>query len=114
MDDFELRLKSVPLARPSDQMKRRIFGTGPGRPRITVVFRRRIPLGWAALIALFAGLAGMYIQKWVSGPTPLPSKEIIVQIIKAPSERNPFDFTEPAADFMPGELTGRIETPEEI
>jgi hypothetical protein len=114
MDDFELRLKSVPLARPSEEMKRRIFGTGPGRPRITEVFRRRIPLGWAALIALFTGLAGMYLSQWLSGPAPLPSEMVIVQIIEAPSEQNPFDFTEPAADFMPGELTGRIETPKEI
>jgi hypothetical protein len=95
-------------------MKRRIFGTGPGRPRITVVFRRRIPLGWAALIALFAGLAGMYIQKWVSGPTPLPSEMVIVQIIEAPSDRNLFDFTEPAADWMPGKLSVEAQGPKEI
>jgi len=114
MDDFEARLKSVPLARPSDAMKKRIFGMGAGRSKFIEAFRVRVPLAWAALFALFAGLAGMYLSQWLKGPVPAPSKVVYVQIIKAPSDRNPFDFTEPAADFMPGELTGRIETPKEI
>jgi len=113
MDDFELRLKKLPLAKPSSDMKRRIFGGEPSGPGIISIFRRRIPLGWAALIALFAGLMGMYISPWLR-PAPLPAKAVIVQIIKAPSERNPFDFTEATAEFMPGELTVKVKAPEEI
>jgi hypothetical protein len=94
-------------------MKRRIFGAEPSGPRMVAIFRRRIPLGWAALIALFAGLAGMYISPWLK-PAPLPAKAVIVQIIKAPTERNMFDFSEPAAEFMPGKLSVRVEPPEEI
>jgi len=114
MDDFEMLLKSVPLARPSETMKKRIFGTGSDRPRIVEVFRRRIPLGWAAMFALFTGLAGMYLSQWLRPPASLPAQPVIVQIIKAPSERNPFNFAEPAADWLGGELTGRVLAPEEI
>ena len=110
MDDFELRLKRVRVSRPSGELKKRIFGERSG---IISIFRRRIPLGWAALIALFAGLMGMYISPWLR-PAPLPAKAVIVQIIKAPSERNPFDFTEATAEFMPGELTVKVKAPEEI
>jgi len=111
MDEFERRLKTIPLARPSRDAKSKIFGSAPG---IFAIFRRRIPLGWAALFAVFSGLAGMYLPWWFRGPAPLPTRAVIVQIIKAPSERNVFDFTEPAADFIPGDLTVKVESPKEI
>lgn len=114
MDDFELRLKSVPLAKPSAETKTRIFGPGPGRPMLIEIFQHRIPVGWAAVLALFTGLAGLYLSQWLRPPATLPSKAVMVQIIRAPSDRNIFDFTEPAADFLPGELTVRMQNPEEI
>jgi hypothetical protein len=113
MEDLELRLRTIPLAKPPSDMKRKIFGAEPSGPRILAIFRRRISLGWAAALALFAGLTGTYISPWLR-PAPLPAKAVIVQIIKAPSDRNVFDFTEPAADFVPGELTVSVEPPEEI
>lgn len=124
MDDFEAQLKRLPLARPSEGMRRRIFGAGPDplvfwqrqkRGWFVGVFRRRIPVGWAALFALFAGIAGMFgSQYWKTAPAPPLQRAVHVQIIKAASDRNIFDFTEPAADFMSGDLTGRIEPPKEI
>jgi hypothetical protein len=115
MDDFEAQLKTLPLARPSEDMRRRIFGDKPGGWWFVGVFRRRIPLGWAALFALFAGIAGMFgSQYWKTAPAPPLQRAVHVQIIKAASDRNIFDFTEPAADFMQGDLTGRIEPPKEI
>jgi len=54
------------------------------------------------------------MAQWLKEPVPAPSKVVYVQIIKAPSDRNMFDFTEPAADFMQGDLTVKIGTPEEI
>jgi hypothetical protein len=113
MDDFELQLKRVALAKPPGDMKERIFGAEPSGPRIIGVFRRRIPLGWAAALALFAGSAGTYVSPWLR-PAPPPAKAVIVQIIKAPSERNPFDFTEAATEFMQGELDVTVKPPEEI
>jgi len=114
MDSFERRLKTVPLACPSAGLKRRIFQEGRRSVAVLRVFRRRISIGWAAMFALVGVLAGLYVsQLW--SKTPMPPKTVIqVQIIRAASGRNVFDFSEPAADFLPGQLTGRIETPEEI
>ena len=52
MDDFELRLKRIRLAKPPGDMKERIFASEPEGPRILAIFRRRVPLGWAALFAV--------------------------------------------------------------
>ncbi|HUW20793.1 MAG TPA: hypothetical protein VMW16_15955 [Sedimentisphaerales bacterium] len=109
MDDFEFRLKTIALAKPPGQMKSRIFGDRPG---VVFILRRRIAIGWAAVFAIFAGLAGMYISPWVR-PAP-PAKAVIVQIIRAPSDRNVFDFTEATGEFMPGELAVKVKQPEEI
>lgn len=114
MDEFEHRLKSIALAKPSEGVKRRVFGDRPSGSWFVWAFRQRIPLGWAAVFALITGLAGMFMSQLWSGPAAVPSKVLNVQIIKAPSERNLFDFTEPAAEFLPGDLTVKIETPEEI
>lgn len=114
MDDFERRLKMLPLAGPTEGMKRRIFGDRPGRLWFVEVFRRRIPLGWAAAFALLAGIAGMFGSQFLSPKAAPPQRAVHVQIISAASDRNIFDFTEPAADFMQGDMTGRIEPPKEI
>ncbi len=115
MDDFERRLKMLPLAGPTEGMKRRIFGDRPGRLWFVEVFRRRIPLGWAAAFALLTGIAGMFgSQPWKTRAAPLLKPVVHVQIIKSPSDRNLFDFTEPAADWMPGELSVNVQAPKEI
>jgi len=114
MDDFELRLKSIALAKPSESMRTRIFGDGPVRLWFAGVFRRRIRLGWAAAFALMTGLAGMSVSQFWSKPASAPPNVLNVQIIRASSSRNPFDFSEPAAEFMPGDITVTVETPKEI
>jgi hypothetical protein len=116
MDDFELRLKRIPLAKPPGDMKDRIFASEPGGPGVLAVFRRRIPLGWAALFAVLTGLAGMSLSQWLRPPASLPEQPVVVQnyIIRAPSERNPFDFTEAAVEFLPGKLDVTVKPAEEI
>ena len=115
MDDFERRLKMLPLAGPTEGMKRRIFGDRPGRLWFVEVFRLRIPLGWAAVFALFAGIAGMFGSLRVpSKPAPPLQPTVYDQILKSPSDRNLFDFTIPAEDFMQGELTVNVQAPKEI
>jgi hypothetical protein len=115
MDDFELRLKSIPLAEPPKDMKRRIFGSRPGGSWFVGIFRRRIPVGWAAAFALATGIAGMSGSQMWGGGAAAPLQPVVhVQIIRSPSDRNLFDFTEPAADFMPGELTVNVQAPKEI
>lgn len=115
MDDFEAQLKSLPLARPSEGMRRRIFGDKPGESWFAGIFSRRIPVGWAAAFALAAGIVGMSGSRMWGGGAAAPLQPVVhVQIIKSPSDRNLFDFTEPAEDFMPGELTVNVQAPKEI
>jgi len=115
MEDFELQLKKIPLAKPSREVKERIFASEPGRPRVFWFLSRRIPLGWAAVLAIVTGLAGMSVSQWLR-PAAV-EKTVIVQnyqLIKAPSDQNPFDFTEASTEFMPGKLTVKVREPEEI
>jgi hypothetical protein len=117
MDDFEIQLKRLPLAKPSAGLKQRIFGPEKSGAGIAGFFRHRVPLGWAALFAVLAGAAGMYGTRFVGGTQPLqPKSSVYVQIIKGPTDRNMFDFTagSPSEDFMPGVPTVTVETPEEI
>jgi hypothetical protein len=115
MDDFEAQLKRLPLAKPSEGMRRRIFGDRPGESWFVGIFSRRISVGWAAAFALAAGIAGMSGSQMWSGKAAAPLQPVVhVQIIKSPSDRNLFDFTEPAKDFMPGELTVNVQAPQEI
>jgi len=115
MDNFERKLKSLPLARPSRGLKNRIFGRTPGIGRFSGLFRQRITLGWAALFAVMTGLMGMYLARLGAVSPQAPRKAAVqIQIIRAASDKNVFDFTEPAVNFMPGRLTGTVETAEEI
>jgi hypothetical protein len=95
-------------------LKGRIFGSEPGRRGIIRFLSRRIPVGWAAVFALFAGLAGMYLSQWLRPAAATPSGTLTVQIVPAASDRNIFDFTQSAGDWLSGDLTGRIVPPEEI
>ncbi|MHC4154657.1 MAG: hypothetical protein ACYST6_07015 [Planctomycetota bacterium] len=82
MDDFELRLKRIPLAKPPGDMKDRIFASEPGGPGVFAVFRRRVPLGWAAMFAVLTGLAGMSLSQWLRPPTSAPAQQP-VQLCRA-------------------------------
>jgi len=115
MEDFELQLKELSLARPSKDMKERIFGREQRAGGVVRLFRFRIPLGWAAVLAVLAGLSGGYFNQLFSGATQEPQKQVyVVQIIGAPSEGgNALDFTtfEPADDWMDGEVVETIVDP---
>jgi len=114
MDTFESRLKRLSLAKPSDELRNRIFATSHGRPGLNHIAGIHIPLSWAAVIALITGLVGMNLAQLLRPPLPATQEPGTVYIIQAPSEQNPFDFTETSAQFMPGELTVKVEPPQEI
>ncbi|HSV27173.1 MAG TPA: hypothetical protein VLH60_04700, partial [Sedimentisphaerales bacterium] len=61
MDNFEKRLASLPLARPSAGLRQRIFGdmsnTSPEVSWFRSFFRRGVSVGRAACIAVAASLA---------------------------------------------------------
>ncbi|MHC4636242.1 MAG: hypothetical protein ACYTBP_04700 [Planctomycetota bacterium] len=115
MDDFERKLKRLQLAEPSQGLKARIFDQEPRGLRVYDLFRVRVPLAWAALFALFMGLAGMYLSDFLRDSALEQQGQVKqIYIIQSPSGRNPFDFSEPVGDFMPGELTVSTQAPEEI
>ena len=113
MDDFELQLKSVALAGPSQQTRERIFGKQPARGGLVDFFRSRVPLGWAATFALFTGLAGMYFSQFLQVP-PAPTRSVTV-IFEAPSgQGNPWDLTQPAEWMPQGDMSATLRTDKEI
>lgn len=117
MEDFEKKLQSVSLAGPGKELRGRIFSQEPQRIRFTDFLSRRIPVGWAAVLAICAGLFGMYMSEYLQRKS-MPPRVINVQnlIITAPSDENPFDFTSDDGmdDFMRGEITVTVEEPERI
>lgn len=114
MDDFESKLKRLPVCKPSVGLRERIFGQRPARVRPRGTFTRRIPVGWAALLALSTGLAGFSIARvWEGeGRSPLASETGTVQvkvIYEAPASRHVFDFTEASPAFLTGDVDLRVE-----
>ena len=114
MDDFERRLKTLSVCRPSDGLRERIFGQRSTQPQPRGIISRRIPVGWAATLALFTGLVGFSIARVGGGesrPT-LPPETGTVQvkvIYEAPASRHVFDFTEVSPVFLDGDIDLRVE-----
>jgi len=115
MEDFELQLKQFRLARPSKDMKERIFGRKQRASGVVNLFRFRIPLGWAAVLVVLAGLSGGYFNQLFSGAIQEPQKQVyVVRLVAAPSESgNALDFTtfEPADGWLDGEVVETIVEP---
>jgi len=115
MEDIEARLKQLSLAKPSPQLKNRIFAQERSGIDFVSVFRFKVSVGWAAMLALCACLGGMYLSNYMQTRRQEP-RVVNVQIIEAPSEKNFLDFTsdDGAGDFMPGDLTVTVEHEQEI
>jgi len=111
MDDFETRLKRLPLAEPPVDLKKKIFGTGPKRFGTLSFVRFRIPVGWAALFALATGILGMTVSQWL-GPIAEGKihRQTEIRLIESASNMNMFDFSGSERDFMPGKLTVNVES----
>ncbi len=117
MDNFEKQLKSVALAGPDRDLRDRIFSQEPERVRFTDFFTRRIPVGWAAVLAISAGLFGMYTSDYLRMKS-MPPRVVNMKtfIITNSSQENPFDFTsdDEMLEFMDGKLTFTAYEPEGI
>lgn len=114
MDDFESKLKRLSVCKPSDGLRERIFGQRLARPQPKGIISRRIPVGWAATLALFTGLAGFSIARVGGGESrpALPSETGTVRvkvIYEAPASRHVFDFTEVSPAFLTGDVDLRVE-----
>jgi|GEM_PF-3900471 len=119
MDRFEQKLSELPLARPSIDLKQRIFGgmgESPARsPWFAGIARYGVPLAWAASIAVIAGLAGALLT---SAPDDsdrpmmmMPAEESVT--VQLESERNVFDFSKPGAESMYDDIDVMVTVDEE-
>ena len=119
MDDLELRLKSLSVGAPSENLRKRIFGEKPKRhewkrygPRRPL--NLRIPLAWAALMMMAIGVAGFAAGRLgEKSRRPIAySRESVVriQLIEAPAGRQIFDFTQTSAGFLSGKPSVRTES----
>lgn len=102
MDDFESKLKALTPAKPSAELRRRIFVPERKRRSWAEIVNIRIPLNMAATLALVAGLGGYFSAqagRADSNPDGMatPSYKVIYQ--QAPTPGNPFDFTTTPSEF---------------
>jgi hypothetical protein len=130
MEDFEARLRAIPLRGPSPELDGRVEAQKPPAPiRRPPSARNRVPAWLAAAAAVVMGMIGFAAGlAWrdednaglkgaaaaatpVAAPAPIQHIQIIYQ---APSNTNPFDFTY-ASDFFPaGEMEAQITTGEGV
>ena len=118
MDDMEKLLKQISLMKPSAGLRQRIFDEQARPSWFAGIFARRIPLGWAAMLALFVGLAGYALASLsnarMNQPTAPVSAGVDVQIVETGTGRNFFDFSHPNGDMLPGELITVVDMNEEV
>ena len=115
MNDFEQKLKAIPLARPSSELRERVFGSIKRGHKISRLVFYRLPLGWAAAIAVFMWILGAYTSMAIERAKSPANTVVNVQIIKSESGRNAFDFTtQPSSRLLPGELTVDVEPAGEV
>ena len=117
MDRFEKRLKSLPLARPPESLKRRIFGSDINQADWRGLCQRSINLGWAASLSLAAGLIGFFLASLFQASNPeirsTMTPTLNIQIIERESAQNVLDFTRPNSEFLTGEISIRVDTENE-
>ena len=119
MQDFEDRLRSLPMCELSHELRGRIFGEKPRQSALRSIICRRIPVAWAAAVSIVMGFVGFFIAfMWVTAiqpESPIRAASVNVQIIyQAPRTPHVFDFTEAAMDFLPGDVKVRVKSNGEV
>jgi hypothetical protein len=118
MNDFEQRLKALPVRGHSADLKQRVFGPHPRQSgRVVEVWRRPIRLGWAALFAVAAGAAGFSANHlWAvhRGPAAGQDVRVEVRIVKADAEGHDFDLTNGDSGFLFGDVSLEVEKNMEV
>jgi len=119
MQDFEDRLRSLPMREPSDELRGRIFGEKTRQSALRSIVYRRIPVAWAAAVSIAIGLVGFFIASLrdtaIQQESPIRTETVNVQIIyQAPETPHVFDFTEAAMDFLPGDVKVRVKSNGEV
>jgi hypothetical protein len=119
MDNFEKQLARLPLARPSSGLKQRIFENmdeTAARPSwLRGIFRNGVSVGWAASVAVVAGLAGALLMRSAAAPDkPMmmtPSEQTVT--VQLESDRNIFDFTRPSVESVYDDVDVAVTVDEE-
>lgn len=119
MQDFEDRLKTLPMREPSEELRKRIFGGKTRQSALRSIICRRIPVAWAAAASIAIGLVGFFIASLrdtaIQPESPIREASVNVQIIyQAPETSHVFDFTEAAMDFLPGDVKVRVKSNGEV
>jgi hypothetical protein len=118
MDDFENKLKRLPLAKPSDGLRQNIFGSPQlERPTLFGFPGRRIAVGWAAVLAIAVGLAGFSMGALLgrrSLDVASTQTSVEVRIVEATSTAHNFDLTGTSPKFLMGDLNVEVESEKEI
>lgn len=120
MQDFEDRLKTLPMREPSHELRGRIFGKKTRQSALRSIICRRIPVAWAAAVSIVMGFVGFFIAfMWVvtaiQPESPIRAASVNVQIIyQAPETSHVFDFTETAMDFLPGDVNVQVKSNGEV
>ena len=119
MQDFEDRLRSLPMCKPSHELRKRIFGKKVTQSALRSIVYTRIPVAWAAAVSIALGLVGFFIAfMWVTAiqpESPIRAASVNVQIIyQAPKTPHVFDFTEAATDFLPGDVKVQVKSNGEV
>jgi len=119
MQDFEDRLKTLPMRKPSHELRGRIFGEKTRQSALRSIIYGRIPVAWAAAVSIVMGFVGFFIAfMWVTAiqpESPIRAASVNVQIIyQAPRASHVFDFTEATMDFLPGEVQVRVKSNGEV
>ena len=111
MEDFEIQLKSVQLARPSGKLRSRIFREPAAQNRLRNILSRSITIGQAACLALAAGLLGYSASLLTAGAGERIDNQITVQhvIYEEGDAGHIWNFTDTETDFMLTEPTVSIE-----
>jgi hypothetical protein len=120
MNDFEDRLKRLPICKPSRELRERIFGKETPQSALRSILHGRIPVAWAAAVSIVMGFVGFFIAfLWIPatqpGAPPARAASMNVQIIyQAPQASHVFDFTEAAIDFLPGDVNVQVKSHGEV
>jgi len=115
MDDFESKLKRLPLRAPSPRLDARVVAQKPERPIQPSPVTWRVPVWLAAAAAAIMALAGFAAGTAWRGERRVvefrPSPPVTIQVIHDSSATgNPFDFTRASDIFPAGKMEATIHT----
>ncbi len=117
MNNLERQLQKIPTAKPSGNLKRLIFDCVYRTGDSQSMFRRHIPLWWAAALACFIGLAG-YIAATLHRASADQKSVPVVQIVPekhiVTSDFSLFDYSDMPSDSLigDGELVAWVQVSE--